>query len=74
MNKSEKFHLNSEDVKRWGKNTLIFSTPAIIAGLIALQTNSDPKIAIGAMYQALIAAAIDLLRKFLADSGKGGDA
>lgn len=55
--------LTREDLKRWGKNVLIFSSPALLAFCYALQTGGFT-FALGAFYSALLAALIDLLRKY----------
>ncbi len=65
MNLPEKDHLSKEDVQKWAKNLLIFSIPAILAFLAALQTGGFT-FAIGAGYSALLAAGIDLFRKYSA--------
>lgn len=55
--------LTREDIKKWAKNALIFSAPAIIAFLTSLQTN-DFQFALGAGYSALLAAGLDLYGKY----------
>ncbi len=66
MEPSKPGHLNIYDMERWARNTLIFSAPALIAFLMAYQSNGDLKVASGMFTQALIAALIDLLRKYKA--------
>jgi hypothetical protein len=61
---SMKNSLNKEDLKKWGRNVLIFSSPVVLAFLVALQSGSSLEMAKGAAIQALIAAGIDLFRKF----------
>ena len=64
--------LNSNDWKRWGYNTLRFSSPAILAFLFALQAGflNEGRIseeiivfAFGMGGQAMIASLIDLFTK-----------
>lgn len=61
---SEKNSLNRDELTRWGKNALIFSSPAVVAFLVALQSGSSLEMAKGAALQALLASLIDLFRKF----------
>lgn len=60
---SDKWSLNKYDLKKWGKNILIFSSPAIVAFLVALQSGSSLELAKGAVLQAFVATVIDLFRK-----------
>jgi hypothetical protein len=60
----QKDTLTKEDLVKWGRNTLIFSAPALIAFLLSIQSGGNFNIAIGFASQALIAALIDLLRKY----------
>lgn len=55
--------LNRTEALRWLKNTLLFSSPAILAFLTGLQSG-DFRFALGAGYSALLSALIDLVRKF----------
>lgn len=55
--------LNSAETKRWAKNMLLFSSPALLAFLTGLQSG-DYRFAFGAGYSALLSALIDLIRKF----------
>lgn len=66
MEQSNKFTLNGADGRRWVQNTLVFSAPAILTMLVALQTGGDLKVALYMGYQAILAAAIDLVKKFIA--------
>lgn len=69
--------LNNRDWKRWVRNLILFSSPAILAVLNALQgfltnenhlpTENQLVFALGAGYSALLASAIDLFQKY-----KGG--
>lgn len=61
---SAKDSLNAIDWKQWAKETLIFSIPAILAVLMALQGGADWKYAAGAGWSALLAALINLLKKY----------
>lgn len=63
-NVSSKDTLNTSDLIKWVKETLIFSTPAILAILVALQGGLDWRLALGAGYSALLAALINLLKKY----------
>ena len=66
--------LNKNDWKRWAKNLLLFSSPAILAVLIALQgmitnanflpTKEQLLFAAGAGYSAILASLIDLFQKY----------
>lgn len=58
--------LNSTDWKRWVNNVLIFSAPALIAFLGALQAGISLQNAMLAVYPAIINAFIDLLKKLQA--------
>lgn len=62
--KSLRNKLIAQDVKRWGRNTLIFTSPALIVFLMALQAGVPVKEALFAMYPAFINLLIDLLRKY----------
>lgn len=61
--KSKKNKLNRSEVKAWARNTLLFSSPALLAFLTALQGGSL-EFALGAGYSALLASLIDLIKKF----------
>ena len=66
--------LDKRDWKQWGKNFLLFSSPAILAVLIALQgaitndnflpTKEQILFAAGAGYSAILASLIDLFQKY----------
>jgi hypothetical protein len=56
--------MNREYWMKWANNVLIFSAPAVIIFLTALQQKNDLNLAWGAAYQALITALIDLLLKY----------
>lgn len=64
---SEEYQLIKQDILKWAKNILIFSGPAIVIGLGALQTN-EPKIALMAFGQALYAAVLDLIKKYMQEN------
>lgn len=78
MAQSKQFNLSSLDVQKWFKNTLLFSSPAILSFLFVLQgayvnhqsfpNQQEMVFAFGAAYSALLASAIDLLKKYV--SGK----
>lgn len=68
---SNKFNLNTADWKKWVRNTLLFSSPAILAFLVSLQAGGSFSLALGMASQALIAAGIDLTKKFIGGE-KGG--
>lgn len=61
-----KNNLNKQDIKKWAKNTVLFSSPAILAFLLAVQSGADLDFAKGAAAQAFLASSIDLLKKFRA--------
>lgn len=67
---SKKDSLTREDLIKWSKNVLVFSIPALLAFLIALQgkdiTHTQLTIAGGMALQAVIASLIDLLKKYSA--------
>ena len=62
---SKRFELNEADVKKWVRNTLIFSAPAMLAFLMALQAGGSPEFAAGAAYSAFLAAGIGLRKEFI---------
>lgn len=64
-NMSEKFSLNKEDLKKWGKNTLVFLAPALIIFLTAIQAGVPVKEALYSIYLWGLNVAIDLLKKFV---------
>lgn len=64
--------LTKEDIKKWLKNTLVFSLPAVLVLLSSLQSGGDLHIALGAAYSALLASLIDLLRKYSSGTENGG--
>lgn len=66
MKPSQPGTMNIQDWNKWGKNVLIFSTPAIILFLGALANNTPIQEAVKVLYLAIINALIDLLRKFQA--------
>lgn len=56
--------LNTQDIKKWAKNTLIFFAPAFIIFLTALQTGTPVKEAAYLIYLWGVNVAIDLLKKY----------
>ena len=74
MAKSKENSLSTQDLKNWGKNVLLFSTPAVLAFLLALQgsiangrflpNQQELTFAFGAGYSALLGAIIDLVKKY----------
>lgn len=67
MNKSAKYTLNKEDLKKWAFNVFRFVLiPTVIAFLTALQGGVDIKIAWGVALGTSYTAGVDLVRKFLA--------
>lgn len=66
MNQSQKFEMNRQDWIRWGKNALIFLTPAILLFLTEIQAGKTPREAILTLQLWVLNTAIDLLRKFIA--------
>lgn len=61
--------LSKQDIFRIMTNALVFTTPALLVGLTALQGGVSPTIAIGMFAQAFIGIIIDALRK-LSDGNK----
>jgi hypothetical protein len=66
MEQSKQFSLNRTDFEKWLRNTVIFSAPALLAFAVAIQSGASLEVAGGMASQALLAAAIDLLRKYTA--------
>lgn len=66
MKPSASGEMNKDDWKKWALNTVIFSIPALLAFLSALQTGGDFKFALGAGYSALIGSIIDFIKKYQA--------
>ncbi len=75
MNQSPTNSMNHGDWKQWGKNTLLFSAPALLAFLMTLQgavvqgsppTHEQLLFAFGAGYSALLGSIIDLVKKYTA--------
>ena len=56
--------LISQDVQKWFKNLLVFSTPALIIFLISLSNGSSLQDSAKVLYVAVLNALIDLLKKF----------
>lgn len=66
MQPSNRFTLNSEDMKKWGMNALIFSAPLLILFLTEVQKGTKIEDAVILLQAAVINAVIDLLRKWVA--------
>jgi len=64
MEKSKKNELIWADIRRWGMNTIIFTSPALIIFLTALANGVPVKDAMFAMYPVMVNALIDILRKY----------
>lgn len=73
MIQSNKDSLNWNDLRKWGKNSFLFSIPALLAYLTALQSGGSMSFAAGAAYSAILASSIDLLRKYSAGAETGSD-
>lgn len=65
MKKSGEFDLVYEDVKRWLYNIVLFSSPALLSFLMALQAGMKVEQALFVMYPVTINILIDLVRKFV---------
>jgi hypothetical protein len=61
---SQKNSLNLADMKQWAKETIIFSSPAIIIFLTTYQAKGDWHIALGAAYSAILTSLINLFSKY----------
>lgn len=61
---SDKNELIWNDIKRWLRNVVLFTTPSLIIFLTALSNGVDVRIAALSLYGSLINALIDLLIKF----------
>lgn len=66
MTASKRWKLNSDDVKRVGKNALIFFAPALIVFLTTIQAGGEWQEAVDVLYLWVINTIIDLLRKLSA--------
>jgi hypothetical protein len=64
MKQSERFTLNSKDIKGWLKNVLIFAAPDLVVFLGALSLKFSADGAIVAVL--LLNILIDLIKKFVA--------
>ena len=65
---SPRFTLNQEDMKKWGKNALIFFAPAMILFLTSIQSGKTYEESLDLIYLWGIGVAIDLLRKFVSNN------
>lgn len=67
---SRKFSLNTEDLKRWGHNALVFAGPAILVLLASAMkaVPADWQFAVVVLY--VLNVLTDLLKKFLAGQVK----
>lgn len=64
---SQKYSLDTNDLKKWGINVLRFViAPTVIAFLTAYQGGVDIKIAWGVAVGTGYTSVVDLLRKFIA--------
>lgn len=61
---NKKESLNLVELKKWGVNLLVFSSPTLLAFLFAVQSGKGFEVAQFMAYQALLASLIDLLVKF----------
>ena len=61
---SKQNSLNTQDIKKWGMNTLIFFAPALIIFFSAIQTGTPVKEAAYLIYLWAVNVLIDLLSKF----------
>ncbi|MDQ5931254.1 MAG: hypothetical protein QG674_420 [Patescibacteria group bacterium] len=66
--KVENFGLTQADLKKVVKNALIFFAPALLIFLLEIQGGGDIKVAIVAIKLWAINTAIDLLKKYIAES------
>lgn len=65
---SKQDSLSREDMMKWARNVAIFFSPSLIIFLGLVQNGTPIVQALPALYGGLIAALIDLLRKFSAGS------
>lgn len=65
MKDSKRYALNSQDIRQWIKNLLIFSSPILILILTELQKGMPLEQVKPLIMAALINALIDILRKFV---------
>lgn len=61
---TKRFSFNKEELLKVGKNALIFSAPALIIFLTAIQNGVSIKQALYSVYLWGLNTLIDLLRKF----------
>ncbi len=61
---SPKGQINLEDLKSWGKQTLIFASPLLLIFLYQLQAGKSWEEALPVVYGVLIQTLINLLLKF----------
>lgn len=64
--KSERFTLNREDWKKWGRNALIFSSPLILLFLNEVNKGTPVEEVIILIKAAAFQLAIDLFKKWVA--------
>lgn len=67
---SGSFQFNSLDFQRWGKNTLIFLSPALLVFLLEIQKGKTPQEALVTFKVWGLGVLIDFLRKFIKDNTK----
>lgn len=63
---SNRFQLNKEDIRKWGKNALIFLAPTILVFIASLSQLVPQEAWYGAILLYLINILTDLFRKFIA--------
>ena len=63
---SERFTLNTDDVKKWAKNAVIFSAPALLVFLLSIQEGRSIEESLIVLKLWALNTAIDILRKFIA--------
>lgn len=66
--KSERFTLNSTDMKKWAKNALIFSGPLLLMFLYEVQKGTPAEEVIILLKGAGLQMMIDLLKKWLSEN------
>lgn len=64
---SEEQQLIWADIKKWGYNALVFSSPAVLVGLVALQSNA-PKVAFFIFAKELYTILVDLYKKWAGEA------
>lgn len=62
---SQRFTLNSTDIKKWLKNTAIFFAPAALIFLLNIQSGMPVRDAIVSLQVWALSTAIDIVRKYI---------